>query len=289
MLNRRVLWVGIAVLLAGVIAGCSGAPAVAPSLPDGVSLSVYQSRTDLGPRRLQVSVTNGTAEPLTITRLVFDADQFVAPAEWAKDSTTIAAGATADLPVLLGAPACALGDPRVRVELDYRLGDRAERTGRGIPDDPAGRLPEIHEEDCFAASVIEHTAIEASTLPREILVEGRLLAELDLTITPTGSDGSVVVDGVLDTVLLELVDPARGMAVDELPVDTTIDPATEPFTVTLLLAPARCDAHAIAEDKRGTIFPVRATSEAGAGILFVSSTDEVRAGLYNFVRRSCGG
>ena len=104
------------VALASVV-GCSGAagtsngaPDGAGGLPDGLSVEMYQTRTDTGPRRIQIAITNGTDDPVVIDRLVFDSTQFEGTAAWEKDSTRIVAGATVDLPVLLPPPDCEAAD-----------------------------------------------------------------------------------------------------------------------------------------------------------------------------------
>jgi hypothetical protein len=76
-------------------------------------------------------------------------------------------------------------------------------------------------------------------------------------------------------------------------VDVAVAGDAPPSVLTLSLVPSRCDPHAVAEDKLGTVFPleVSVTAEAGdvrIGVLSVTASDDVRAALYDFVDRSCG-
>ncbi|RYJ06378.1 MAG: hypothetical protein EON52_06685, partial [Actinomycetales bacterium] len=74
-------------------------------------------------------------------------------------------------------------------------------------------------------------------------VDGRLTLSLPVTLTPRGADSGVSFDGYESTVLFN-VEPQPGRPV---PLDG------EPRDVPLTLVPARCDAHALAEDKVGTL------------------------------------
>ncbi len=117
-------------VVAASVAGCSGsagAPGAASPAPDGLpegfTVEMYQTRTDTGPRRLEIAITNRTGGPVEIDRLVFDSTQFDGTAEWQKDSTRIVDGATVDLPVLLPPPDCDATDIIHSVEFDYVLDD----------------------------------------------------------------------------------------------------------------------------------------------------------------------
>ena len=61
-----------------------------------------------------------------------------------------------------------------------------------------------------------------------------------------------------------------------------------PSVVVLQLTPGRCDPHAIAEDKRGTIMPIDVVVDGTAGRIYVPAADAVRGALYTFVTESCG-
>lgn len=280
---RRILAVVVAVL---VMAGCAAQPTTA--LPEGLTVSVYQNRVDVGNRKLSVTFHNDTGERLTITRLEFTSPQFEGPAIWPKESTTIAAGTDISLAVPLPGPDCTAVDPVPSVEFDYALEGGASGTAIAEPVDELVRLPQIFVEDCVEVAMRDVVDVQAVTLPRDATVGSRLVAEVDVTLTPTGSDGSVVFEQSSGTTLLTPVD-AAGIPTPSQTIDVTINGTDEPSTMTLIYAPGRCDAHAIAEDKRGTIFPISVSTSVGlSGILYLASADDVKVALYEFARRACG-
>ena len=62
-----------------------------------------------------------------------------------------------------------------------------------------------------------------------------------------------------------------------------------PLVLSLPVRPARCDAHAIADDKRGTILPFDiATGDGRAGRLDVPSAPGLKAELYAYYAERCG-
>ena len=96
--------------------------------------------------------------------------------------------------------------------------------------------------------------------------------------------GSFVIDRVLGTTLLTAEDgtdwPLGARGRDRRRADQTIS---------LAVRPARCDAHAIADDKRGTILPFEITTSDGrTGRIDRSSGDTLKAELYDYVTERCG-
>lgn len=284
---RRAIMVAAGALtaLAALVACTPAAPSTTP--PDGLEVRVYQTRTDLAERKLEVSVVNGTGADLTVTRLVFAAPQFTEPMRWPKESTVIRAGVTADLPVQLAAPDCDATAAAATVELDYRLADGREGTAIAVPGDVNSRLEAIRNEDCITQAAAEVAMLEAVTPPRHEALGDRLVARYDLTVTPTGAAGSILVTGVVGNVLVGLVDE-RGEPIGELPLDLVIDGRDAPSVITLTFVPGRCDEHAILEDKRGTLVGVRMNADDGtAGIIYVTPAEPVKQAIYDFVRASC--
>jgi hypothetical protein len=52
--------------------------------------------------------------------------------------------------------------------------------------------------------------------------------------------------------------------------------------------PARCDPHAVAEDKVGTLLPVELEVGGATGVVKVAAPPALRADLYRFVAVACG-
>jgi hypothetical protein len=62
----------------------------------------------------------------------------------------------------------------------------------------------------------------------------------------------------------------------------------EPGTVLALrVRPARCDPHAVAEDKVGTLLPLTVAVGSREGVLKVAADGQLRAQLYDFVTQAC--
>jgi hypothetical protein len=280
---------GTLLAVAAALTGCT-APAAAP-LPNGITVEVHQQRPDIGIRQLQIGIHNDTGGELTVTRLEFDSPQFTEPVSWTKAPTTIRSGVSADLPVLLPAAACTVDSPVATVSLDYVLADGRSGTASAVPLDEFERMPRIDDEDCFAKSVTDVTAIEILSAPRIVeLDSGTTVGQLDLSMTPTGATGSVTIDEALSTTLISQADAITGETQAESELDVTISGTEAPSVVTLTLRPGRCDAHAVAEDKRGTIFGLRVTNSDGAtGVYFVTSPDDIKIDLYRFVQAVCAG
>lgn len=280
-----------AAVTAVALTGCAASAAPAPAStapPDGVTVAVYQTRTDVGQHKLELSITNGTDGRLTITRAEFRSEQFAEPAVWPKDSTFIIAGATVDLPVELGAADCDAVDPVPIVEFDYELESGAAGTAVTEADDRIDRLPSLMAEDCIQQSVEAVAVVTATTAPRVVERAGVLVAEVDLSVAPTGSAGLLTIASWRSTTLVTPADPVSAAALPEAGIDLAVSGTDAPFTVTLTLIPNRCDPHAVAEDKRGTIFPLRILLADGTeGTLFVPAADAVRGALYDFVPQAC--
>lgn len=284
----------IAVVVAATVAACaaggdSDANPVGTALPAGISVSVYQTRTDTGPRAMEVSIRNETDATLTITRLELRSEQWVTPAVWPKASTRITAGFEIDLRVSLTEPACDAVSPVPIVEFDYAFENGVSGTAITEADDRLHRLPALAAEDCLSESVAAVAEVRAESLPRAVDVGGVIMADIDLTIEPSGGDAALTFATVASTTLFFVVDPITGVAGNEAPVGVTVTASDAPSIITLRVTPNRCDPHAIAEDKRGTVFPIAINLDDGTtGRLYVASADVVRAALYDVIGMACG-
>jgi hypothetical protein len=294
-LGARSLAALTALVVVASAAGCSGgagtaggAPGGDGGMPDGLSVEMYQTRTDTGPRRIQIAITNGTDGPVVIERLVFDSTQFEGEAEWEKDSTKVVAGATVDLPVMLPPPDCDDDDVLHSVEFDYVLADGTSGTATATPVDRLDRMPALRVEDCITESVAEIAILTADTLPYPVDVGGIPAVGVDITVEPTGADGSVTFVASGSTTLLMMANPATATLDNLLPLDVVVHGTDAPSVITLTVAPGRCDPHAIQEDKRGTIFPVEVITADGEGRIYVTTADPVRSALYDVVIGNCG-
>jgi hypothetical protein len=266
-----------------VLGGCA-TPATA--LPAGVTVSVFQNRFDYSLRQLELKVSNGTDSPLTVTMAAFDSTRFATPAVWDRPQL-VPDGSARDLKVQLGEPVCDDSDPKDTVVIDFTLADGRSGTATVVPSDEQGKVDAIHQEDCLGESV---AAIAMITAPPTIqwTPGAHGPASLDLAVVPTGAAGTLTIHSAKGTVLLSLLDEGGGETYD-VPVERVVDAGSGASVIRLAVVPARCDPHAIEEDKRGTFFPLRVeTSDGHSGTIYVAVSDDVRRSLYEFYADYCG-
>ena len=60
-----------------------------------------------------------------------------------------------------------------------------------------------------------------------------------------------------------------------------------PGQPTSLPAPARCDLHAVAEDKVGTLLPLRVSGRGQEGLLKIPAGTALRGQIYDFITAAC--
>ncbi|MEO8095063.1 MAG: hypothetical protein ABI632_09025 [Pseudolysinimonas sp.] len=282
MRSVRALAVGFTGL-ALVLAGCTAPGA---TLPAGVTVSVFQNRFDYSLRVLELEVANGTSAPITVTSASFVSSRFATPATW--DTPQLIPDAAArDLKVQLPAPVCDNTTPKDRVTLAFTLADGTSGTATLTPTDEQGRVDAINDEDCLGVSAV---AIAAITAPAETqwTPGAHEPATVTISVVPTGAVGTLTIHYAKGTVLLSLFDEATGQPYD-MKLDRVVDAQSGPSVIPLEVVPARCDAHAVEEDKRGTFFPLEVeTSDGRSGKIYVGVSDQVRRSLYEFYGDYCG-
>jgi hypothetical protein len=273
----------VATALAG-LAGCAPVPSDA-DLPAGVSVSVYQPRTEIESGRLVVQVDNESGETVTVTRAELNSPDYSAPIVWQRHDARLAPGVAIDLRVDPVAPAC--GEPSeapMRVTLDFALEDG--RAGEAVLDatDPFEQFPAIPDALCLGILLAEvadvHTArLEGDGRPGS---PGRLV----LAVSGAQGEGAVTLEAVESTILVALIG-SDGSSVTRTPIGLTVSAATPPTELTVPVQPGRCDPHAIAEDKEGTLFPIEITIGDRSGAFRLPATDEFRRQVYAFVQAYC--
>lgn len=264
-----------------MLAGC--APA-STSPPAGISVDVYQTRFDGPLRQLQVEVSNNSTEPLTVLGLRFESTRFVEAASFDR-SQLVPAGSARDLPVRLAAAVCDGSTPQDLVYLDYELVDGR----KGIAVSTVANkeiLDFITADDCLGAAVADIVTISP---PTGALWEpgAHTPATLEIGLAPTGATGQVTVETIGTTTLFAPVDDS-GAQLTAARFDLAIDADSAAASIRLRMVPGRCDPHAVAEDKKGTILPIAVTVTGGpSGTLAIPVSDEVKASLYAFVTDWC--
>lgn len=265
-------------LASGALAACTPS---APAIPDGVSVVVYQPRTDVALGRLAIQVVNATDTDLEVTAARLVSPDFTADVVWPGGGSTVHAGLKLDLRADLPTIACeGASDPHAELAVATPGGPA---TGELAITDPFGLLARLHSEQCVGQEI---TAI-ATLTPTELIVPGgQQPAILVIDVAPTGAGGSFTIDWVDGTTLVQ---PAiDGQAAQELPLGIEVSSAG-PAELRVPFVPNRCDAHAIAEDKIGTIIPFYVTTEDADQVRWPFPMPiELRAAFYDFYESYCG-
>ncbi|MFD7021534.1 hypothetical protein [Promicromonospora sukumoe] len=305
--GRTALVVALATLVGAAAVACSGgAPTPSSTLgpvPDDVAghltVQVDQGRTQYAAREVVLAVTNDSDETLTLLSGVLDADGF-GPSHPTKENRTPALrpGTTRDVYLGLGEAECAgfpagpgepVPDAAPSAVLTLALGeydDLGPATDVVVDEvgDPGGHLARNHAVDCADEAVAAGVRL---TVDPDVPVEtrdGDLTALVTLRIEPVDGGPEVTIDRIAGTTIMNNPDPGgggsgwTGAALD----------GQRSGSVTLPVVPARCDAHAVGEDKRGTFLPVSASVDGVAQhVIYVPMPDSARADLFAFIGESC--
>ncbi len=130
----------------------------------------------------------------------------------------------------------------------------------------------------------EASAVAAITLAPdlEVAADGRT-AVLRLLMQPRAAGaGELVIDRVEETTLLAEAPQARW------PRSVTVRAGGPGAELRLGIRPSRCDPHAVAEDKVGTLLPLRVRVAGREGVLKIDSGSQLRGRIYDFVTKACG-
>lgn len=256
----------------GVALSACAAPA--PATPS-LDVVLVQQRGDIAVDRVQLRVTNTSASPASLTAASFSSPVLDGPADWdAQRPTILDPGRTVDLPVLLPAIRCTDGadPPEATLTVDgapatVTLTDTLDVLGRES-------ATACDREDL--ASVVRVTAT-AATLGADHSIALRLAVEPART-----GEGAAELVALRGTVLL------RFAAGAEAPLNVTVAAGDEPSSIDVTVVPQRCDAHAIAEDKVGTLFDLVARVDGREVVVPLERSKDVADALLVLTARVCG-
>lgn len=251
-------------------------------MPDGVTFVLDQSRMERKTREVFLRVQNRTAGPLTVTAFELTSDR-LDPVRW-KGEETIGAGYDTDLEFALPTARCgdALeGDVRLTYVLDGGDGDQSISTGSA--EDAYGTVTLAADRDCASSILTEAADVQIGT-PAVRGTGSESVLELPVAFSPTGARDDVRFGGFRSTVLFRQTDDSP------VDVDEPLGPDDGPVETVMRVVPARCDPHALAEDKVGTLFDVDVLADGlPAGTSYYLPIDEAtRTALYEFFRDHCG-
>jgi hypothetical protein len=273
----------LAALIVGLLlSGCSS-PAAQPV---SLSISVYQQRTDYAIRGAQIEITNRSSLDLQITSATFASDWFTKPVASTSTPNQLLAKSTTDFRLILAAGRCDSSKAAPVVRVAYIRPDGSRGTTKVIPTIPFDSIAIVHAQDCARQDFEKVAKISIAPALRfdpPVAADGKRSALLDLTFTPTGAPGSVTLRSTEDTTLLaQREGPLRT-------IDLTLTAASPPTTVTLDFVPEGCLQHRIAEDKIGTLIPLRVDAGPYQNALFsVAVPPAVKDALYTWVGAYCG-
>ncbi|WP_139982325.1 hypothetical protein [Nocardioides litoris] len=290
MTGRRALLVALVALVvaAGPLVACGGPDEPAPpgpaSAPWPSTLAAYvdQGRLDRVGRGAFVRLVNGAEDDdasVTVTRAEVSSDRWGA-VTWTGEERFVN---ETDLDLVLPLGRCGTGSDAT-VRLTYRLDDGPERVSTTTATDRYGAVGLLLERDC-AQRTTEEAASVTTGRPRVVGSGRASVLELPVRLVPTGARADVAFAGFDRTVLFAL---APGTAV--WPGADPVPLSGAPVETVLRLVPGRCDPHALAEDKVGTLVPLHVTAPdlpAGAAS-YLPLPDETRAALRRFVATHCG-
>jgi hypothetical protein len=282
MTRAAIASLGALALLLSACAGTASTP-----LPDGVSVTVYQARSDVDAGKYAIRVTNDTGDAITITKAVFDSPAYTEPMAWKNSTARVPAGGAVDLRILAVPAECDRDAGPDVVDLGFTLADGRTGTAEVEPGDPYNQFPKLPDQDCLAQNLDDTVAVATARIDSDGTLgsPGRLV----LALTPSGDDGhTATLDTVRSTILISLLD-ADGTATDALPQNLMLSGSAQPSELSFAITPAgRCDPHAVAEDKVGTLFPIEVTVDGVSGRIRLPASQAFRGQVYAFVESYCG-
>lgn len=275
----------VAALVGLALSGCSS-PA---EKPVALNVSVYQLRSDYAIRGAQIEITNRSALDLTITSATFGSAWFAQTVSSTSTPNQLLAKSTTDFKITLPAGRCVAAEAAAVVHLRYVRPDGSAGTATVTPTIPFDSISVVHGQDCAqqdfekvaTISVAPALRFDPPVVPGDS--GGKRAALLDLTFTPTGAAGSVTLHTTEDTTLLaQREGPLRT-------IDLTMTATSAPTTITLDFVPEGCLQHRVAEDKIGTLIPLRVDAGPYRDALFsIATPTAVKNALLDWVGVYCG-
>ncbi|HEY3573818.1 MAG TPA: hypothetical protein VGK98_08340 [Arthrobacter sp.] len=303
---RRRLAIAAAAALAAVpaLASCTAPepqePGTRSAAPPPIAVEVNQSRDQYGKQAIELLLTNVSGGSLTVAAAELASPLFQGDIVWepAGGGLELPPGQPKSLPARLPAPVCGRGQsgaqqpaaPQATAQPVATVrfsgpGRAGLREVAHVADDPFGVLERNNQELCLA---VDAAAVAAIALDRrlEVAPDSRT-AVVRLVIIPkerggAGPDaGPMTIAGIGGTTLI--AEPAE----QPWPRNVRIAQGTPRTELRLRIRPARCDPHAIAEDKVGTLLPLHVSVGGREGQLKIAAGTALRGQIYDFVTAAC--
>lgn len=261
-----------------------------------VTAELNQSRDQYGKPEIQLQLTNTSGNELTVTQAHVTSPLFQGTIRWtpAAGGIELPPRQPKSLPAALPEPSCsgATGSPpgetATATVLLAPAGQSQAYPVTVIAGDRFDVLQRNHSELCLTAAAAAVAGIALDT-HLEIAQDLRT-AVVRLVVTPRpGTDGndpgraaaSLTISSIDGTPLLAESEE------DPWPRNISVRPGDGPAEWPLRIRPARCDPHAIAEDKVGTLLPLHIAVGHAEGRVKIAADSMLRAQLYDFVTSAC--
>jgi hypothetical protein len=262
---------------------------------------VDQFRDQYAAGGIVLQLTAPAGPDLAVTRAELLDARFAPGPAW-EGSILLPAGQTKSLPTVLAAPRCgaaggsdaagsdATGPASVNTGPDPAPTVRAtfaDGSTRDLPaEDPHGVLARIHAERCFAERVAAAVALRLEDSLGPGPFPGAMALRLAVDPPPGNVAGQQAAAGS-GAPVLRSVGTTTLLAEDSRapwPRDVALTPGG---MLAIVVRPARCDPHAVAEDKVGTLIPLTLDVGGRAGVVKVASPPALRGEIYEAVGRIC--
>lgn len=283
--NRAAAFVAGLLAVALALPGCAAHDASSPSA-GLVTADLQKTRSDSSTTRLAISVTNHSAATITVREITITHDYFSGETSLTPQSL-VTAGGTTDIRFEQPTLTCAENASDTgTAEIRYTQ-EGTEHTAHVTLGDKYTSVARVVASQCAKQKV---EAIADLRLDDTLRVTGTgksAIAHLTMVVTPrtatAANGGSVTLTQITSTILLHQTPN------DVLSVGRTVSAGTEPFEIEIAVEPARCDYHAIAEDKVGTQLPVIVNvGEWSDQRILVAASTRLASRLYAYVSDTCG-
>lgn len=268
----------LAVLLTGSLTACGSDKIESSPMPDGIVVEIDQSRFQRSGRILFVSIQNGTSHQIAISEFTLSSPRFK-DVRWSGNDT-LEAGDKTDIDFTMPQGRCGKRLD-AKITLTYRRDGADPQKSTTSVDDIYDNALYFADRDCAQVTLEEAAKVEVGTAQVDGTGRDSVLS-LPVTMTPTGRRTDVRFAGFGDTVLFRQT-PAS-------PADVDIAMTGSPQQLRMQVVPARCDPHALAEDKVGRLFPVKVIADdvPAEGSYFLPLTKAQRIAFFDFFRSHCG-
>lgn len=244
-----------------------------------MTVQLNQFRDNYSTHVIEIQFSNPGPDTITVVRAALRTGTFDGSIGWVSnaDGTAIPPGQTKSLPAQLPSATCPPGS--LEPTVDFVLAG-SDHVFSESATDPFGVLGRNNSELCLERSASDIAGLEL--LPTLDPGPQKGLATMTIMVKPRGGTGSMTIESIGETTLLA-ADPGSPW-----PHGVVIHGTDNDSTLSLRIRPARCDPHAVAEDKVGTLMPLHVTVNGVAGTIKVAAGNALRGSIYDFVTKSCG-